>query len=114
MERELILTILTALVQLFIVLGLGYLIKFLKTKIPVENLQRYYMLITKFVHSAEQIYGDGQGIIKKKAVIDMVRKTIGNKLTPEEIDKLIEAAVFEMNLVLKKNNIIEKNNKKEK
>lgn len=108
MERDLILTILTATVQLFIVLGLGYLIKFLKSKISIENLQKYYTLIKLFVESIEQIYGGGQGVIKKKAVVDMVRKTIGNKLTPEEIDKLIEAAVFEMNLVLKKNNIIEK------
>lgn len=105
MEKELILTILTASVQLFIVLGLGYVIKFLKTKISVENLQKYYTLIKLFVESAEQIYGGGQGVIKKKAVVDMVRKTIGNKLTPEEIDKLIEAAVFEMNLVLKREKI---------
>jgi hypothetical protein len=30
-----------------------------------------------------------------------LKKVIGNKLTDEEIDKLIEAAVFEMNYVLK-------------
>jgi len=105
MERELIITILTSLVQLFIVLGLGYLIRFLKTKTSVEDLQRYYTLITKFVQSAEQIYGGGQGVIKKKAVLDMVRRTIGDKLTPSEIDKLIESAVFEMNLILKKEGI---------
>ncbi|MDP9752027.1 hypothetical protein J2S24_002553 [Thermoanaerobacter pentosaceus] len=34
-------------------------------------------------------------------VFNLLKKVIGNKLTDEEIDKLIEAAVFEMNYILK-------------
>lgn len=103
--RDLIMTILTALIQLIILIGLGYLIDYLKAKISTERLKKYYDLITKFVHAAEQTFGDGKGMLKKQYVIDAVKKVLKGRLTNEEIDKLIEAAVFEMNLVLKQKGI---------
>lgn len=99
--RELIMTILITLIQLIILVGLGYFIDFLKTKTSTEKLKKYYDLIVKFVHAAEQTFGDGKGALKKQYVINTVKKILGNKLTDEEIDRMIESAVFEMNLVLK-------------
>jgi len=99
--KDLIITILTAGIQLIILIGLGYAIDYLKTKISAERLKKYYDLITKFVHAVEQTLGPNTGAQKKAEVVSLIQKEIGNKLTAEEIDKLIEAAVFEMNLVLK-------------
>jgi LL-H family phage holin len=105
MEKDLIMTILTAGIQLAILAGLGSLINYLLTKTSTENLSKIYNLIKIFVQSAEQIYGDGKGVIKKKTVLDMISKNIKNKLSTEEIDKLIESAVFEINTVLKNEKI---------
>lgn len=108
--KDLIMQILTASIQLIILVGLGYAIKYLKTKTSVENLQKYYSLIKAFVQAAEQQLGAGTGAQKKAQVVAMVQKVIGNRLTADEIDKLIESAVFEINTVLKKYNIVVNNN----
>lgn len=104
--KDLIMQILTAGIQLIILVGLGYAINYLKTKTSIENLQKYYTLIKAFVQAAEQTLGAGTGAQKKAQVIAMVQKVIGNKLSPDEIDKLIESAVFEINTVLNKNGIV--------
>lgn len=103
--KDLIMTILTAGVQLIVLLAFGYLIDYLKNKIGTEQFKKYYDLITKFVYAAEQTLGAGTGAQKKAEVISLIQKQIGNKLSAEEIDKLIEAAVFEMNLVLKQKGV---------
>lgn len=105
--RDLIITLLITLLQLIILIGLGYFIEFLKTKISTEKLKKYYDLIVKFVHAAEQVYGKNTGVLKKQYVINTVKKILGNKLTDDEIDRMIEAAVFEMNLVLKEKGLKE-------
>ncbi|AAM25559.1 MAG: hypothetical protein XD49_0774 [Caldanaerobacter subterraneus] len=99
--KELIMTILTAGIQLLVMVVLGYLIDYLSTKIGMEKLKRYYEIAKAFVQAVEQQVGSGNGPIKKEQVFKLLKKVIGNKLTDEEIDKLIEAAVFEMNYVLK-------------
>ncbi|MEQ2129720.1 MULTISPECIES: phage holin [Caldanaerobacter] len=99
--KELIMTILTAGIQLLVMVVLGYLIDYLSTKIGMEKLKRYYEIAKAFVQAVEQQVGPGNGPIKKEQVFKLLKKVIGNKLTDEEIDKLIEAAVFEMNYVLK-------------
>lgn len=103
--KDLIITFLTAGIQLLIFISLGYVINYLKTKTTTENLQRYYDLIKKVVQAVEQVYGSGNGSQKKAEAIKIIQKIIGNKLTADEIDKLIESAVFEINEVLKTSNI---------
>jgi len=95
--RDLIMTILTAGVMVV----LGYLIDYLNTKIDMEKMKRYYEIAKTFVQAVEQQIGPGKGPDKKTEVFNLLKKVIGNKLTDEEIDKLIEAAVFEMNYILK-------------
>ena len=94
-------TILTAGVQLVIMVVLEYLIDYLNTKIGMEKIKRYYEIAKTFVQAVEQQVGPGKGPDKKAEVFNLLKKVIGNKLTDEEIDKLIEAAVFEMNYILK-------------
>ena len=103
--RELLITLITILTQILILVGLGYFIDFLRSKISIDKLREYYGLIVKFVYAAEQVYGKGTGAIKKQYVINTVKKILGNKLTDDEIDRMLEAAVFEMNLVLKQKDI---------
>jgi len=103
--RDLIMTILTAGIQLVVIVVLGYLIDYLSAKIGIEKMKRYYEIAKTFVQAVEQKIGAGKGPDKKAEVFNLLKKVIGNKLTDEEIDKLIEAAVFEMNLVLKQKGI---------
>ena len=52
------------------------------------------------VHAAEQIFhAGGQGAEKKQYVVDFLNSK-GLKISNKELDKLIEAAVFEMNKTL--------------
>ncbi|MGB9680305.1 MAG: phage holin [Thermoanaerobacteraceae bacterium] len=98
--NNLIMQILTAGVQLIIMVVLGYAIDYLRTKIGLDKMKKYYELAKTFVYAIEQEFGSGNGLEKKAEVINLLRKALGNKLSDEEIDKLIEAAVFEMNYIL--------------
>jgi LL-H family phage holin len=77
-------------------------IKYLGTKLGVENLEKYYKWVCIAVNAVEQIVGAGYGEQKKAQVIDFIVNKFGNKISDEDLDKLIEAAVHEMNLVIKK------------
>lgn len=64
------------------------------TKDQMENLMFWVKIA---VGAAEQIYKDkGQGALKKEYVIKFLHDK-GIKITEEQIDLLIEAAVFELN-----------------
>lgn len=99
--KDLIMTILTAGIQLIIMVALGYAINYLNTKIGAEKTKKYYELAKTFVRAVEQEFGSGNGADKKAEVFNMLKQLVGNKLTDDEINKLIEAAVFEMNYILK-------------
>lgn len=82
---------------------LTYLIvPFLKSKTTKEQRDNIYFWVKIAVGAAEQIYAEkGQGKLKKEYVVDfLVNK--GVKITIQELDVLIEAAVKELNLVQKK------------
>ena len=101
MTRDLIMQVLTGLIQLAILGGLGYLMRFLAAKVGETNLKKYYDIAKIAVNAIEQTMGGQSGANKKQEVIAYIQKIIGNRLSAEEIDKLIEAAVFEMKLVMK-------------
>ena len=53
----------------------------------------------------EQKYNsDGQGDLKRQAALKKLSDKLGNKLTAEQLDSLIETVVGEINIMLKKNN----------
>lgn len=99
--KELAMTILTAGVQLAVMAALGYAINFINAKIGTENTKKYYNLAKTVVTATEQQLGPGKGPDKKAEAIAIIKKLTKNKLTDDEINILIEAAVKEMNMVLK-------------
>ena len=76
----------------------GVLIPLIKTKITKDKLEKAIVITEIAVKAAEQIFREsGQGPIKKKYVIDYLKRS-GLNLTDEEINALIESAVKELNL----------------
>ena len=95
MDDYQVLQVILALVSLVIT---GMLIPLIKTKISKDKLEKALVVTEIAVKAAEQIYKEtGQGVIKKKYVIDYIKKS-GLNLTDDEINALIESAVKELNL----------------
>jgi hypothetical protein len=69
----------------------------LRTKIGNENLKKYYSLAEMAVKAAELTYTErGQGRLKKSDVESYLINKTGGKLSQDEIRRLTEAAVWEM------------------
>lgn len=100
--RELIMQVLTAGIQLVILITFAYAISFLKSRLGEQKTKEYYLFAKQIVSAAEQIFGDGKGKDKKVYAKHFLKEKIGHKLTDDEIEQLIESAVFEMNHVLEK------------
>ena len=76
----------------------GLLIPLIKTKVSKDKLTKALVVTEIAVKAAEQIFKEtGQGAIKKKYVIDYLKKS-GLNLSDDEINALIESAVKELNL----------------
>lgn len=74
------------------------LIPYLKRKISADDRSKIATIVRCGVMAAEQIYHEsGQGQKKKEYVIEYLRNA-GIKISEEELDVLIEAAVKELNL----------------
>ena len=72
----------------------------LRAKLGDQRLAVVKEWVNIAVHAAEQIFhAGGQGAEKKQYVIDFLNSK-GLKISEEELDRLIEAAVFEMNKTL--------------
>ena len=106
MNHELLLQVFQVIVQVVIIALGGYLINFLKSKVGAENLNKYYSIIKMVVMGVEQAFGPGNGVDKKVETLQIIKKLIKNKLCEEQINSLIESAVFEMNRLHKGNGII--------
>lgn len=95
MDNINILQVVLAIVSIVVT---GILIPLIKTKISKTDLEKALVITDIAVKAAEQIFREsGQGPIKKKYVIDYLRKS-GLDLSDEEINALIEATVKELNL----------------
>ena len=95
MDNFNILQVVLAIVSIVVT---GILIPLIKTKISKTDLEKALVITDIAVKAAEQIYKEtGQGVIKKKYVIDYIKKS-GLNLTDNEINALIESAVKELNL----------------
>jgi hypothetical protein len=55
------------------------------------------------VNAVEQSMEDAKNEEKKQAVMAYIAKKFGDKISPDDVDKIIECAVHEMNLQLEKN-----------
>lgn len=103
MESFLTVEMLETLVNLVViaisVIVTRFLIPYLKTKMSKDQRELLLTVVNQAVLAAEQIYAhaDKSGKTKKQYVIDFI-KSRGIKISNEEIDVLIEAAVKELNM----------------
>lgn len=90
--------ILQVVLTLLSVVITGIVIPLIRAKVSKTDLEKALVITDIAVKAAEQIYKEsGKGPIKKKYVVDYLRKS-GLDLSDEEINALIEATVKELNL----------------
>lgn len=99
--NEITFNILKIVVAVATVLISAYVIPLLKVKVTDAKYQRLLEIVEIAVRAAEQtIKGSGHGAIKKDEVINYVTNWMlshGIDITDEQLDQLIEAAVYAMN-----------------
>jgi len=105
MWEELVIELLTILVQIVVVAVGGFVIQYIKSKIGEEKLKLYLSYAKTVVTSVEQTIGGGHGVDKKQEAVQALKNITKGKLSDEQIDRLIEAAVYEMNVLLKEHKI---------
>lgn len=97
MNEKLFIEIASGVITIAVALATGLLIPYLRTKIDSVKLKELDYYISMAVRCAEQLYTPDQWKEKKEYVTQYVTDVINNllklKLTPEEIDALIEGAV---------------------
>lgn len=92
--------IVTLVMRIVLVLITTFLIPWVKKKIDAEKLLEVRKWTMIAVEAAEMIY-DGMDMGEtKKAFVEEFLKRKGFSLDADEVDKLIEAAVLEMNNAL--------------
>ena len=75
------------------------LVPYLKSKTTEKQRDNIYTIVTLAVQAAEQIYfKPGEGEKKKEYVVNYLSSK-GIKLTIEDLNLFIEAAVLELNLI---------------
>lgn len=74
----------------------AFVIPWLKGKIDADKLEKIELWVTVAVEAAEQLYvGSGRGAEKKAYVVQFLQEK-GFTIDPDSLDKLIEAAVFNL------------------
>ena len=90
--------IIMALIGLLGAIITGVLIPYIRSRTTKEQRENIYTIVQLAVKAAEQIYfKPGQGEKKKEYVVNYLSAK-GIKLTVEDLDVLIEAAVKELNI----------------
>ena len=75
-----------------------FLVPFLREKLGAERAQQLENLIWQAVQAAEQLFGAGAGKDKKAYVVDYLA---ARGVDAEAVDTQIEAAVLEVNQIVK-------------
>lgn len=88
--------IVEAIATLAVAIITALVIPWLKGKIDADKLEEIKLWVTVAVEAAEQLYtGSGRGAEKKAYVVEFLNSK-GFKIDAETLDKLIEAAVFNL------------------
>lgn len=98
--NELTFNILKIVISVAAALISAYVIPLLREKLADIKYQRLLDMVEIAVRAAEQTIGEGNGHLKKDEVITFVTSWMvahGIMITEEQLDQLIEAAVFNMN-----------------
>ena len=102
--NDLTFNILKLVVSVVCALIAVYLVPYLKNKLQDEKYAQLLYMVEVAVRAAEQTLGAGEGKLKKDEVMKFVVKWMdeqGIKITIQQLDQLIESAVFNMNLEIK-------------
>lgn len=89
--------ILMAVLTLIALVLTGFAVPWLKAKLGAENLSSIEVWVNVAVAAAEQIYKVAGSGTNKKIYVTEFLKGKGITITDEELDALIEAAVYELN-----------------
>ena len=85
-----------ALISLIAAVFTCVVIPLIRSKVTTAQFEKIKMYVGIAVKAAEQIYvGNGRGTEKKQYVVEYLEK-LGLKVDAETLDKLIEAAVFDL------------------
>lgn len=103
--QETVTEVLIIIIQIVITILGGLLMNYLRTKIGIEKMNQYTEIAKTVVKATEQTLGSGNGADKKAESMQIIKHLTKNKLSDDQIERLIEAAVYEMNVLLKSNNI---------
>ena len=88
--------IMEAIIALVVAVITAFVIPWLKGKIDADKLEQIKLWVTVAVEAAEQLYnGTGRGEEKKAYVVKFLQEK-GFTLDPDSLDKLIEAAAFNL------------------
>ena len=88
--------IVEAIATLAVAIITALVIPWLKGKIDADKLEEIKLWVTVAVEAAEQLYnGTGRGEEKKAYVVKFLQEK-GFTIDPDSLDKLIEAAVFNL------------------
>mgnify|MGYP001050643279 CR=1 FL=1 len=88
-------------ITLVVIATIGAIVRYLL--LPWLKEKRAWFWVHKAVLAAEQVVKEsGQGEVKKEMVIEFLQKYTKFKFNNEQWDVLIEAAVKEMNAIIKK------------
>lgn len=88
--------IVEALISLIAAVFTCVIIPLIRSKVTTAQFEKIKMYVGIAVKAAEQIYvGNGRGTEKKQYVVEYLEK-LGLKVDAETLDKLIEAAVFDL------------------
>lgn len=105
LQSDLFTNLLNDVLKILMYVVLGFLIAYLKEKLGNEKYYKVINTVHDVVLEMEQKYNsDGQGDLKRQAALKKLSDKLGNKLTAEQLDSLIETVVGEINIMLKKNN----------
>ena len=101
MLGEIFLQSLMVIVQVVMLVVGGYLVHYIKIKVDKEKFYFFYSLSKTIVISVEQMIGPGHGVDKKQEAVQALKNLTKGKLSGEQMDRMIEAAVYEMNGMLR-------------
>lgn len=99
--NDLTFNVLKIIVSVVMALIAYYVIPYIKRRIENDKYQEFLEMINIAVQAAEQsTKGKGMGKLKKDNVMIFMMSWIekaGLHVTPEQLDQLIESAVYELN-----------------
>lgn len=93
--EQAVVTLLVALLSVATTAITTFVIPWLRTNGKREHLELADLLVRQAVRGVEQIFGGGQGATKKKQVRWRLEEA-GLKLSEQQLDLLIEAAVLDL------------------